>query len=80
MMKCAVILASGVMRTMVDIHGSVQDGEDKTVIVVAEVARLTVSVVVVARLTVIVVVVTRLTAINVVVQVEGAVVEQMDGT
>jgi hypothetical protein len=36
--------------------------------------------VVVARLTVIVVVVTRLTAIDVVVRVEGAVVEQMDGT
>ena len=49
-------------------------------IMVAEVARLTVSVVVVARLTVIVVVVIRLTAINVVVRVEGAVVEQMDGT
>jgi hypothetical protein len=58
----------------------VQDGEDNTVIMVAEVARLTVSVVVVARLTVIVVVVIRLTAINVVVRVEGAVVEQMDGT
>jgi len=71
MMKCAVILVSGVMSTMVVIHGSVQEGEDKTEdertatavdiimaeILVVEVAWLTTIVEVVACLTTIVVVV-----------------------
>jgi len=79
MMKCAVIPVSGVMRMMVDIYGSVQEGEDKTedemtatavgiiigviIVVVAEVAQRTVIVVV-----------------AVVAQRIVIVVEQMDGT